>query len=99
MQEIPRVNLKEARLSEEALSFWYDELKVRRNFLPQDKRRLDHFLLSGEAALVPENARVLGECIDLTGEVFDPFDGVQIECKAGEGVLFPLAYACALRGK
>jgi len=97
MQEIPRVNLKEARLSEEVLSFWYDELKVRRNFLPQDKRRLDHFLLSGEAALVPENARALGECIDLTGEVFDPFDGVQIECKAGEGVLFPLAYACALR--
>ena len=99
MQEVPKVNLKEATLDENALSFWQEELKLRRNFIPQDKRDLDHFLLSGETAAVSENVAELGERIDLAAEVFDPFEGVNVECKDEVSALYTLAYACALRGE
>ncbi len=98
-QEIPNVKLTDIKLDKDALSLWQDELKLRRNFLPQDKRGLDHFLLSGEAATVAENAVALGKRIDLAGEVFNPFEGTQIEYEPEEAALYTLAYACALRGQ
>jgi Tfp pilus assembly PilM family ATPase len=99
MQEVPKVDLKGPRLDENALSLWQEELKLRRNFIPQDKRDLDHFLLSGETAAVPENITELGERIDLAAEIFDPFEGVNIERKNEVSALYTLAYACALRGE
>lgn len=95
MQEIPVANLTDIKLDENQLSVWQEELKLRRNFLAPDKRSIDKFLLSGEAALYPENVTNLGERLELDSEVFNPFDG---EVADESAPLYTLAYACALRG-
>lgn len=97
MQEIPTMDKKRPLLDDEGLSVWQDELKLRRNFLHQDNRKLDHFLLSGEAALDAGNAKTLGGFLDLEGSVFDPFETENVECERESSPLFTLAYACALR--
>lgn len=99
MQEVCNIRLKEIKLDSKALAWWQDELKLRRNLLAQDKRRLDHFLLSGEAALEPANAKALGERLGLAGAVFSPFDNVKMTGEENTAPLFCLAYACALRGE
>lgn len=97
MQEIPYVNQPDGVLDSAALSMWQEELKLRRNFLPRDNRKLDYFLLSGQAGLVEENAKALGNRLGLPGEVFNPFEGKEV---AGEALpLYTLAYACCLRGE
>lgn len=97
MQEIPCAGARRLILDDAGVSLWQDELKLRRNFLPQDNRKLDYFLLSGEAALEARNARVLGELMELEGSVFSPFGDERPEGEIDSLPLYTLAYACALR--
>ncbi|MBN2379243.1 hypothetical protein JXM67_05520 [candidate division WOR-3 bacterium] len=99
MQEIENVGLVELRLDKKSLTWLQEELRLRRNLLAQDKRSLDRFLLSGEAALIEENAKALGERVGLPGEVFNPFDDVRMADHEDTAPLYSLAYACALRGE
>lgn len=99
MQEIPDVALHDVELSEKALSKWSEELKLRRNFLPQDNRNLDYLLLSGDAGTVPENSSRLAESLGLEGTVFNPFQDFNISYKPEQHTLFSVAYGCSLRGE
>ncbi|NLI98393.1 hypothetical protein GX441_07005 [bacterium] len=85
------------QFDEVSFTMWQEELKLRRNFLLPDHRKLDAFLLSGEAGLNQENAKRLGESIDLDGSVFEPFEGKDTDSGTNVSPLYSIAYACSLR--
>ncbi len=100
MQEIEPAKPFSGQLDEQSLSFWQEELKLRRNFLLPDHRKLDKLLLSGVVALEDENAKRLGERLDLDGEVFNPFEGLgQAAGKSQGAPLFTVAFSCAMRNE
>jgi hypothetical protein len=100
MQEIEPASPFSGTFDEKTLSFWQEELKLRRNFLLPDHRKLDKLLLSGVAALEGGNAKRLGERLDLEGEVFNPFEGLGEPVGSSQGApLFTVAFSCAMRSE